>query len=318
MARGGINKALVQDACAALLQRGRRPSIDAVRIELGNTGSKTTIARYLKELQLVPPPAALTPQERLSVPLCTMVNNLVEQLADEAEVTVTRLREQFAEEQAALHITLSRRSNELEQAQIQLRAMTADLEQARTQLDTMQTQWASEQQLTATLQAKVQELLTQLGEKQTQLQALTETSAHARESLLHFREAAKEQRDTLLRQHEQQVLQVEQQLRAQARTLDGKQDSIIGLNRDNERLISELAASRKHAQQEERQVERLYQQLAEHTHAQDQMNAQMLILTSQLERATARNEALQHTHTGTLLENERLKQRLLVLTPLQP
>lgn len=111
MARGGINSALEQDACTALLQRGRRPSIDAVRIELGNTGSKTTIARYLKELQLAPTPAALTPQERLSIPLCSMVTNLVEQLSEEAEVTVTRLREQLAEEQAALHIALSRNTN---------------------------------------------------------------------------------------------------------------------------------------------------------------------------------------------------------------
>ncbi|WP_342215413.1 DNA-binding protein [Pseudomonas sp. TH31] len=46
-----INKALVKEACTALLQRGRKPTIDAVRIELGNTGSKTTIARYPKELQ---------------------------------------------------------------------------------------------------------------------------------------------------------------------------------------------------------------------------------------------------------------------------
>ena len=50
MARGGINKAIVQKARQALLARGEHPSIDAVRIELGNTGSKTTIHRYLKEL----------------------------------------------------------------------------------------------------------------------------------------------------------------------------------------------------------------------------------------------------------------------------
>ena len=59
MARGGINKALVQHARAALLGRGRRPSIDAVRIELGNTGSKTTISRYLKELDAAAIPAVI-------------------------------------------------------------------------------------------------------------------------------------------------------------------------------------------------------------------------------------------------------------------
>lgn len=50
MARGGINKAIVQKARESLLARGENPSIDAVRIELGNTGSKTTIHRYLKEI----------------------------------------------------------------------------------------------------------------------------------------------------------------------------------------------------------------------------------------------------------------------------
>ena len=42
MARGGINKAVVQKARHALLARGAHPSIDAVRIELGNTGSKSS------------------------------------------------------------------------------------------------------------------------------------------------------------------------------------------------------------------------------------------------------------------------------------
>lgn len=51
MARGGINKALVQKARQAIQARGEHPSIDAVRVELGNTGSKTTIHRYLKELE---------------------------------------------------------------------------------------------------------------------------------------------------------------------------------------------------------------------------------------------------------------------------
>ena len=45
MARGGITKKAVEQARNALLARGESISIDAVRIELGNTGSKTTIHR---------------------------------------------------------------------------------------------------------------------------------------------------------------------------------------------------------------------------------------------------------------------------------
>ena len=51
MARGGIYKAEVQRARERLLAQGRNPSIDAVRAELGHTGSKTTIHRYLKEIE---------------------------------------------------------------------------------------------------------------------------------------------------------------------------------------------------------------------------------------------------------------------------
>src|SRR5437868_10961064 len=65
MARGGINKAVVQKARDALLARGENPSIDAIRIELGNTGSKTTIHRYLKEIDTHDPRPDAS-RERLS------------------------------------------------------------------------------------------------------------------------------------------------------------------------------------------------------------------------------------------------------------
>ena len=51
MARGGIYKSEVLRARERLLAQGRYPSIDAVRAELGDTGSKTTIHRYLKEIE---------------------------------------------------------------------------------------------------------------------------------------------------------------------------------------------------------------------------------------------------------------------------
>ena len=51
MARASIYKSEVVRARDKLLAMGRYPSIDAVRIELGNTGSKGTIHRYLKEIE---------------------------------------------------------------------------------------------------------------------------------------------------------------------------------------------------------------------------------------------------------------------------
>ena len=51
MARGGLYKSDIQKARDTLRAQGKHPSVDAVRVALGNTGSKTTIHRYLKELE---------------------------------------------------------------------------------------------------------------------------------------------------------------------------------------------------------------------------------------------------------------------------
>jgi hypothetical protein len=51
MARPGLSKLEVKHACDALAAQGRYPSADAVRRELGDRGSKSTIHRLLKQLQ---------------------------------------------------------------------------------------------------------------------------------------------------------------------------------------------------------------------------------------------------------------------------
>ncbi|MCH2864426.1 DNA-binding protein, partial [Listeria monocytogenes] len=97
MARGGINKALVQKARQAILARGENPSIDAIRVELGNTGSKTPLHRYLKDLE-----DADRGRNAAALPLSEQLANLVAQLADqlkeEAQADVAQEREQLARE----------------------------------------------------------------------------------------------------------------------------------------------------------------------------------------------------------------------------
>lgn len=102
MARGGINKALVQKARQAIQARGEHPSIDAVRVELGNTGSKTTIHRYLKELEDVDHGRGTAPA-LLSDQLTNLVAQMAAQLQDEARAAVAQEREQLAQERRGYH-----------------------------------------------------------------------------------------------------------------------------------------------------------------------------------------------------------------------
>jgi hypothetical protein len=51
MGGSGLYKSDVKQRREILLAQGKHPSVDAVRTALGNTGSKTTIHKYLRELQ---------------------------------------------------------------------------------------------------------------------------------------------------------------------------------------------------------------------------------------------------------------------------
>jgi hypothetical protein len=98
MARAGINKALVQRARDALLARGLAPSIEAVRAELGHTGSKTTINRYLQELAAAEP---RPPVISLSSELHALIESLAQRLAGEAQEAVAADRARLERQQAA-------------------------------------------------------------------------------------------------------------------------------------------------------------------------------------------------------------------------
>ncbi len=94
MARSGLTKAQVRACRDALLAQGSYPSADAVRRALGDTGSKSTIHRYLKELAAEETPAAGRADTARTV--LALVEQLAERLHDDAERRVQALRDQHA------------------------------------------------------------------------------------------------------------------------------------------------------------------------------------------------------------------------------
>ncbi|MCY4044986.1 MAG: DNA-binding protein [Cellvibrionales bacterium] len=87
MARSGINKTLVEKAKNAIVSRGENPSIDRVRIELGNTGSKATIHRYLKEIE-EEEGASVDKKSFLSCEIEELVSTLAAKLHEESSQIV--------------------------------------------------------------------------------------------------------------------------------------------------------------------------------------------------------------------------------------
>lgn len=87
MARAGLSRLDIKRARDSLLAKGQHPSIDAIRIALGNTGSKTTIHRYLKELE-EEEGAALKRAGTTSDAILDLVGRLAARLHEEAQAVV--------------------------------------------------------------------------------------------------------------------------------------------------------------------------------------------------------------------------------------
>lgn len=293
MARGGVNKAVVQAARLAILARGENPSIDAVRIEMGNTGSKTTIHRYLKELD-DGSERAETPSEPIDDELAGLVSRLAQRLKEQAQEPIDQARAQFDQQRKALEIQLTeaRQANaELQQQyEIQSLALTQEseaLQETRSILQTEQTRNAGLNQALADFELR-------LNDKDEQIRSLEEKHLHARDALEHYRNAVKEQREQEQRRHESQVQQIQMELRQAQQSALVRQDEITLLHRDNERLLTENRGTL-------RELSLLQDQLKQTNARQDQ-------LLEQVNRIDSERTLLQERLRAALLESQSLKQ----------
>lgn len=294
MARAGIYKSEVLRARDRLLAQGRYPSIDAVRVELGNTGSKTTIQRYLKEIE-EEEGAPAGSRVALSEALQDLVGRLASRLQEEADARIVQLAEQH--------------QVELARAQTEVDALQAETHSLREMLKTAQADLASEQtthrQTTAQLREQTlrqAQTAQQVADLQERLEAeaehrrsLEEKHEQARLALAHFRDAAKEQRENEQHQHEQQVQYLQGEIRTLNQTLNEKRQEVLHGHEQNARLTTELNQTQKRlrdAEAELRTLNALREQLATAEHQAKTSAGKMTELQQSLEAVTAENAAL--------------------------
>ena len=175
MARGGINKALVQKARMAILARGENPSIDALRVELGNTGSKTTIHRYLKELEAEAGGTTGHPLS-LSEELGNLVTQLAERLQQEARDSVAEDRARLSRERLDFQQQVRSAQARIEQLQAQNQALEAQLRETREQLEQTRQQKHQGELTSARLRQAAGDLETRLRERDAQIASLEEST----------------------------------------------------------------------------------------------------------------------------------------------
>ena len=311
MARGGINKAVVQTARLAILARGENPSIDAVRIEMGNTGSKTTIHRYLKELDDSETRLTIT-EAPIDDELGELVSRLAQRLKEKAQEPIDLALAQFEQQKAALLTQLETLEEAHGQLKQQFDIQAAALAEESAALQTASSSLQIEQTRNAGLSQACSDYELRINDKDEQIRSLEEKHLHARDALEHYRNAIKDQREQEQRRHEGQLQQVQAELRQAQQSALVRQDEITQLHRDNERLLiehrvttKELAALQENTRKDQAQQLKLSEQVSridsERTLLQERLR--VAVLESQSRQAAL----TEHQHTNKTLELDLIK-----------
>lgn len=291
MARAGISKFHVEQARAAVLARGEYPSIDAVRVELGNTGSKSTIHRYLQELAQAEG-TRLDDEQLLSATLRTAVAGLARQLREEARALVETAESRHAAAMSAQRAESVRLEQALGQMQAQAAQLGAALAGERDAHVATREALQGERVRSAAIRNENAALGLRLEEHVRHIESLDEKHRHARDALEHYRQSVKDQRDLDLRRHETQVQQVQAELRQHAQTLLAKQDAVTHLSQDNARLATELGAARRELREAQDALRQTHQAKDDLTAVQARLETAHATLTEQLAISEAARQAL--------------------------
>lgn len=272
-----------------------------VRIALGNTGSKTTIHKYLKELEEENGGSA-DRKTSISDALLDLVARLAVQLEAEASNRIAELESQQSEKghlhEAEVSALTAKNAAIQEKLDLTIAAIKQEIQSHEQTREALQ----SESIARHTLAQQVTDLKERLAENEIHRQSLEEKHNHARDALEHYRSSVKEQRDQDIRRHEQQVQQLQAELRHLQQSLVLKQNEVTQLNQDGARLVAELTQAQKSLYEEKNQSRKTQTEL-EAQRAIAQRTAQ---LEAQLIEKNARIADLEGLNTDALAQNKEL------------
>lgn len=225
-----------------MLRKGINPSLDSIRVQLGNTGSKSTIHRYLKEIE-EQEAVQLNDEDLLNNTLKEMISRLASQLNADANEIVEKNEEESSKKINQLNDDLNTFKKQLTHAETQIELLETKLLE-KDELIAQQQYKIQNQQLESTeSHEKINQLIDRIKDKDNYLASLEEKHNHSRDALEHYRQSVKEQRQQDIRLHEQHIQQLQVEQRNLNQTLAVKQEDIARLNADNSRLVTELKGS---------------------------------------------------------------------------
>ena len=247
MARSGVLYVHVAQAAAQLVADGHNPTIDSIRVALGGTGSKSTIAPLLKRWKSAHPGTVAQAELGLPAELVLAMKGLYEKVLAEAAQQVEQAEQIH---QAATTLL----QEQMQQACVERDALLSVQEQQAQQLASAITrsQGLTEavQRQEIVLAALVSEKLgleKRLADRASEVASLTQQLLQARGQFEHFQESVAQQRGDERQNAEQrqqcqehELAKLRQRLLVQHTHLGELQAQAQYLKQDNERLQNTL------------------------------------------------------------------------------
>lgn len=301
MARTGIQYSDVARAATKLIADGKNATVDNVRQALGSTGSKSTIAPFLKRWKAEQEDTVVA-EANLPAPLLSAVRGLHEHMQAEFIQQREALEQQHGQAIQKLEEHTRQLQSDKDSTLAAKAVVDEELTRTRQALAELQTRFHAQNVTVAAMQAEQLGLQQRLSDRAAEIATLDSQLSQGREQFAHYQDATAAQREDDRRQHEQRTVRYEHELTAASReiaglqaTLSQRNASLSALTLEHGSMQNELITAREETQTIQFTHRRLAEQLEETARTRDQVAAQVkeleqAVLESRLATASQERE----------------------------
>lgn len=245
MARAGILYSDVAKAATKLIEEGKNPTVDSVRNALGGTGSKSTIAPFLKRWKAEHQGEIAQAEAGLPPTLLAAIKGLHQHMQAEFAEQLEQAKQQQAEALRAAAEREQQLRTERDAALITTAALKDELAGTHAALSRLQESHHAQSVALATAQADNAGLRQRLADRAAEAAALDRQLSQARAQFEHYQEATAAQREQERQATAQHIAKLEQELAGANRQIVAQQ-SVLG---QQEARIAHLTADHASLQQ---------------------------------------------------------------------
>lgn len=194
MARPGVTYQEVVEAANELVGKGRNPTVEQVRLQIGS-GSSTTIANHLRQWKANQEATSLLSiQENIPKELVAVMKGLWEQMLNQSQTKISQVEASYQEAISELQKELDKYKINNQKWQKLFNQWQQEKNLLANEKLTLEQALEFSHKENHSLHNKNDMLLNQLQEKQTRIEELHRLHQQAQANLEHYRESAREQR----------------------------------------------------------------------------------------------------------------------------